>query len=261
MNTTQPTALITGASGGIGLELAKLFARDGYALVLAARSEEALKRLAGELETTHGTRTLIIPADLSDPAAPAQLFEETERAGITVDVLVNNAGFAVFGPFAEADAKDTMDMIQVNVNALTHLTRLYTPGMVARRGGRILNVASTAAFQPGPLMAVYFATKAFVLSFSEAIAHELKPSGVTVTALCPGPTKTGFEKRAKMEGSKLFQGRVMAAADAARAGYEALMKGEPLVIPGAGNRLLASSVRFMPRRLVPALVQKFQEKS
>lgn len=256
----QETVLITGASGGIGLELAKRFARDGSSLVLVARSEDALKRLASELESDYGIRAVWFAEDLSDPGAPARLYTRTEAAGLRIDVLVNNAGFAVYGPFAEADPAATLDMVQVNVNALTHLTRLYLPGMTARRKGAVLNVASTAAFQPGPLMAVYFATKAFVLSFSEAIAYELKGTGVTVTALCPGPTRTGFEKRAQMEGSKLFKGRVMEASEAAEAGYRALRKGDPLVIPGIGNRLMAWSVRLAPRRLVPALVKKIQEK-
>lgn len=254
------TVLITGASGGIGLELAQLFARDGHDLILTARSVDALQKLAEELERNGRSRVHVMAADLSDPKAPDDLYNRLSAAGLHVDVLVNNAGFGMYGPFAEADAADTMNMVQVNVNALTRLTRLFLPAMTARGSGRILNVASTAAFQPGPLMAVYFATKGYVLSFSEAIAYELEGTGVTVTVLCPGPTRTGFEARAKMKESKLFKRRVMDASAVAQEGYKALMKGTSLVIPGIDNKLMAGSVRFMPRKLVPPLVKRVQGK-
>ena len=182
----KETALITGASSGIGLDLARLFAKDGHDVVLVARSEGKLREIAAELERDFGMTAHVIVADLAKPDAPQTLVAQLP---VDVDVLVNNAGFGVLGPFVETDLAKELEMIQVNVVALTHLTKLLLPPMVARRRGRVLNVASTAAFQPGPLMAVYYATKAYVLSFSEAIADELRDSGVTVTALCPGPTE------------------------------------------------------------------------
>lgn len=257
----RKTALITGASGGIGLALARLFARDGYNLVLTARSEDALRRLASELEKAHGIQAHVISADLTDPQAPAALYERTRQSGIHVDVLVNNAGFATYGPFADADPKSELDMLEVNVSALTHLTRLFLPAMIERRSGKVLNVASTAAFQPGPLMAVYCASKAYVLSFSEAIANELKGTGVTVTALCPGATRTGFIARAEMEKSNLFRKGVMDVETVARAGYDALMKGRSFTIPGLANRFLAWSVRFMPRSVVPSVARRVMEQA
>ena len=250
MNTNRKRALITGASGGIGLDLARLLARDGYEVVLVARTENKLRALASELGGTY------IAADLADPDAPRAVFA---KAG-AVDVLVNNAGYGLFGPFAETHLRKEMEMIQVNVVALMQLTKLVLPRMIERRAGRILNVASTAAFQPGPLMAVYYATKAFVLSFSEAIADELRDSGVTVTALCPGPTETGFASAAKMEESRLFNmGKLMTSAEVARAGYDGMMQGKRIVIPGVRNKLLAQSIRVSPRRLVTAIVRKMQE--
>src|SRR5712691_8172351 len=200
----RKTALITGASFGIGQELAGIFAREGYNLVLVARTADKLRQLASELEKAHGTRSLILASDLAAPGAAAYIHDQTTRADITVDVLVNNAGFGQFGLFAENDLEECLQQIQLNVTTLTHLTRLYLPEMVARKSGRILNVASTAAFQPGPLMAVYYATKAYVLHFSEAIAEELRHSGVTVTALCPGPTETGFAAAADVGATRLF---------------------------------------------------------
>jgi hypothetical protein len=204
MSSSTNTALITGASFGIGLELARIFAREDYNLVLVARSADKLRQLASELEKAHGTRSLILAVDLTEPGAPAYVLDQTTRADIQVDVLVNNAGFGQYGLFAENDLEECLRQIQLNVTTLTHLTRLYLPAMIERakvgttterKSGGILNVASTAAFQPGPLMAVYFATKAYVLHFSEALANELNGSGVTVTALCPGATATEFHKR------------------------------------------------------------------
>src|ERR1051326_158513 len=203
----KETALITGASSGIGLDLARLFAKEGYDVV-----------------------------------------------------LVNNAGFGVTGPFVETDLANELEMIQVNIVALTELTKLLLGPMVARRRGRVLNVAATAAFQPGPLMAVYYATKAYVLSFSEAIADELRDSGVTVTALCPGPTETGFAAVADMTASRLFNvAKPMSSADVARAGYEGMKRGRRIVIPGVKNKLLTQSIRVSPRRMVTTIVRKLQE--
>ena len=229
--------------------------------MLVARSAGKLEELGRALEAEFKISTRVISADLSDPAAPARVFAQVESAGTDVEVLVNNAGYSVYGPFAETSWKEELNMIQLNVVALAGLTKLFLPSMVLRKSGRILNVASTAAFQPGPLMAVYYASKSFVLSFSEAIAEELVGTGVTVTALCPGPTKTGFQARAKMEESKLVKGKaIMGSDEVARIGYAALMKGKRVVIPGAKNRFLAQSVRFMPRNMVTRAVRKAQER-
>jgi uncharacterized protein len=260
---TKGTALITGASRGIGLELARLFARDGYDLVLVARSVDRLDRLGAELSARHGIRSRTVGADLASRDAPGAIAETLKQAAVQVDVLVNNAGYGTYGPFANSDAQAELDMLQVNVVALTHLTKLLLPAMLARRAGRILNVASTAAFQPGPLMAVYFASKAYVLSFSEALAEELSGTGVTITTLCPGPTLTGFQARAQMEGARLVTGNplMMDVATVARAGYQGLMKGKRLVIPGVGNKLLMESVRFAPRRVVTKISRFITERA
>jgi short-subunit dehydrogenase len=257
---SRPTALITGASSGIGLELSRLFAADGHRLVLVARDRGRLESLAGELRSRFGVESLILPRDLADPGAPASIFEELARAGVTVEVLVNNAGCGLLGRFWEGDPARELAMIQVNVAALTHLTRLALPSMVARREGKVLNVASTAAFQPGPLMAVYYATKAYVLSFSEALSKELSGRGVTVTALCPGPTETGFQKAAGMERSRLFRrGLVMDAAAVARAGYRGLLRGKRVVVPGFKNRCMAQAASWAPRPLVLWVSKRLQE--
>src|SRR3954447_6416423 len=219
----KETALITGASSGIGLDLARLFAKDGCDVVLVARSEGKLRELAAELERDCGVTAHVIALDLARPNAAEAL---VQRLPADVDVLVNNAGFGVAGPFVETDLAKELEMIQVNIVALTQLTKLLLPKMVARRRGRVLNVASTAAFQPGPLMAVYYATKAYVLSFSEAIADELRDSGVTVTALCPGPTETGFAAVAGMDQTRLFTlMKPMTSAEVAKKGYEAMKRG------------------------------------
>ena len=255
----RKTALITGASSGIGLELARIFARENHHLVLVARRADKLRQLAAELEKAHGTRSLILAVDLTEPGASAYVLDQTTRADVTVDVLVNNAGFGQYGPFAQSDLEECLRQIQLNVTTLTHLTRLYLPGMIERGSGRVLNVASTAAFQAGPLMAVYYATKAYVLHFSEAIANELQGSGVTVTCLCPGPTTTEFHKRANMMNSRLLQFGSMDARTVAEDGYRALMSGKPVVISGFKNWLLAQSVRFSPRQMVTAVARKLQE--
>jgi len=253
------TALITGASFGIGTELARIFAREGYNLVLVARTADKLRQIASELEKAHGTRSLILATDLTDPGSPAYVIDQTTRADIQVDVLVNNAGFGQYGFFAENDLEECLRQIQLNVTTLTHLTRLYLPGMIERKDGGVLNVASTAAFQPGPLMAVYFATKSYVLLFSEALANELNGTGVSVTCLCPGATATEFHKRANATGMRLLKFGSMDAHTVAEDGYRALMAGKPVVISGFKNWLLAQSVRFSPRRLVTAIARKTQE--
>jgi uncharacterized protein len=255
----RKTALITGASFGIGAEFARIFAREGYNLVLVARSADKLRQIASELEKAHGTRSLILAADLTDPGAPAYVIDQTTRADIQVDVLVNNAGFGQYGLFAQNDLEECLRQIQLNVTTLTHLTRLYLPGMIERKNGGILNVASTAAFQPGPLMAVYFATKSYVLLLSEALANELSGTGVSVTCLCPGATATEFHKRANATGMRLLKFGSMDAETVAEDGYRAFVAGRPVVISGFKNWLLAQSVRFSPRRLVTAIARKTQE--
>lgn len=254
----RPTALITGASGGIGADLADLFARDGYDVVLVARSEEKLRQLAERLQG-FGASAQVIVADLAKPDAAVDVVRQLHGE---VDALVNNAGFGIVGPFAETDGAKELEMIQVNIAALTHLTKLILPGMVARKRGRILNVASTAAFQPGPLMAVYYASKAYVLSFSEALAEELSGSGVTVTALCPGPTETGFAEAAAMTDTRLFSTSKPADSKAvARTGYEAMKRGKRVVIHGLRNGMMAQLVRVSPRSVVTKIVRRLQERA
>src|SRR5215813_6982885 len=248
----RETALITGASSGIGLDLARLMARD-FDLVLSARNQPTLEQIARELQQQHGNLVHVIPADLARPEAPEEIFSEIKRRGLRVDVLVNNAGFGSYGAFAETDLSTELQMIQVNITAMTHLTKLALPGMRERKRGRIMNVASIAGFLPGPLMAVYYATKAYVVSFSEAIANELKGSGITVTCLCPGPTATEFAARAAMEKSRLFMLGRMRSQDVARAGYRGMLRGKRLVIPGLMNKLVMQSVRFTPRKMVTAI--------
>jgi short-subunit dehydrogenase len=261
MTTNPQTVLITGASSGIGYELAKLFARDRHNLMLVARSADKLNQLASELQSQFGVTAKAIALDLSVAPAAKFLFDQLQREGIGVDILVNNAGFGAFGEFAQMPEAGILGQIHLNVTALTHLTRLFLPPMVARHSGRVMNVASTAAFQPGPLMAVYYATKAYVLSFSEAIANELRGSGVTVTCFCPGATNTNFAKRAGTESSRLFkQIGAMDAATAARDGYRGLMAGKTLVFSGAHNWLVAESVRFAPRKVVTAISRWVAEK-
>jgi short-subunit dehydrogenase len=248
----MPSVLITGASAGIGLELARVFAAAGYDLILTARDQVRLEKLAADLKPA---AVRVIAQDLSLAGAA----EEIHRLAPKVDVLVNNAGFGVYGKFADNSLSQELNMIQLNVAALVALTKLYLPGMIAARSGRIMNVASTAAFQPGPLMAIYFATKAFVLSFSEAIANELEGTGVTVTALCPGPTATEFQERGKMQDSGLVKGKkMMTARTVAEAGYQGLMAGKTIVIPGLQNKLMVESLRISPRSVVTKVVRRMQ---
>lgn len=243
------TALITGASGGIGLEIARVLAPD-HDLVLVARSAAKLEAVAEELG---GAR--VIAADLSDPSAVAKIAAEVPN----VDILVNNAGVGDFGEFAQADLDRTLGMIQLNVTSVTALARHYLPGMLERGSGRILNVASTASFLPGPLMAVYYATKAYVLSFSEAVAEEVRGTGVTVTALCPGPTGTGFQAAADMELSPLVANKKLpSATEVAAYGVKAMNNGDAVAVPGFMNKVMASSVRITPRPVIRRLVHKLQ---
>jgi uncharacterized protein len=255
------TALITGASGGIGYELAKLFARDHHNLVLVARSGDNLAQVAAELQA-HGVTVKTVALDLIQPPAPRFLFDQLQREGIAVDILVNNAGFGAFGDFAQMPEEQILGQISLNITALTQLTKLLLAPMIARRSGRIMNVASTAGFQPGPLMAVYYATKAYVISFSEAIANELRDSGVTVTCFCPGATNTDFAKRAGNDKSRLFkQLGAMSAEKVALDGYRAVMGGRTLAISGTQNWLLAQSIRFAPRKVITAISRWVSEKA
>lgn len=253
--TIRSTALITGGSSGIGLALARQFGAAGYQLVLVARDPARLDAQALALGMEVSVPITAIAKDLSRPAACAELVAELDRRDLTITALVNNAGVGVYGPFADSDAEGVAALIALNIGALTALTRLLLPGMLARRHGRILNVASTAAFQPGPLMAAYFASKAYVLSFSEAIQAELADSGVTVTCLCPGPTATGFAARARMGASRLFQHGVMGSDSVAAAGFRACIAGRRLVVPGLLNNLHVGMVRVSPRWLVSRVVR------
>lgn len=255
----RQTALVTGASGGIGLELARSLARQGFDLVLVARRKDELDKLAKELAADHGVDTTVIATDLGTLDAPEKLFASLK--GTPIDVLVNNAGFGTYGKFWEIENTRDLQQIQLNVAALVNLTKLFVKPMVERKRGRILNVASTAAFQPGPLMAVYYATKAFVLSFSEAIATELAGTGVTVTALCPGPTESGFQASAKMQESGLFKSLPVAdSKSVAEAGIAGLLKGKVIVVPGLVNKIGIQANRLTPRAVVRRLVKRMQSR-
>ena len=259
-NARRPVALITGASGGIGADLAELFARDGFDLVLVARSRDKLDDVGARLAAAHGIRSVSIEADLGEEGAAARIADETAAAGLDVDALVNNAGFGLYGAFAETDLAREREMIAVNVTALTELTKLFLPGMLARNRGWIMNVGSTASFQPGPLMAVYYATKAYVLSFSAALHRELAGTGVNVSALCPGPTATGFVDAAGMHKSKLFKRAVvMSSMDVAKLGYAALMRNRAVMVTGWMNRMTVTASKFSPRGIVTWVVMKMQE--
>lgn len=257
---TAGWAVVTGASSGIGLALAVVLAEHGHNLILVARSEDKLVQLGEDLTRAEGVQYKVIAADLARPRAPEEVVAQLSNLAAPVDVLVNNAGFGLYGPFAHGPLDAQLDMVQVNVVALTALTGLLLPSMVARRAGRILNVASTAAFQPGPMMAVYYATKAYVLSFSEALADELSGTGVTVTALCPGPTRSAFQVTARMQSARLVRMmRLPEARSVALAGYEGLMLARRIVIPGWTNRVGARLARIAPRPWVTAVVRKLHE--
>jgi len=249
------SVLVTGATSGIGYALAKLFARDGHDLVLVARSRERLEEIGKELGGPAGIAPKLIPKDLSRLRAAEEIFDELRRASIPIGVLVNCAGFGTYGPFVETDIAAEREMMELNMVALTELTKLAVRQMIRRGEGRILNVASTAAFQPGPRMSVYYATKAYVLSFSEALANELGGTGVTVSTLCPGPTRTGFGGRARMERARVYRTGVMDAAAVAEAGYRGLKKGRAVIVPGLRNKLMALAARLGPRRLVVAVAR------
>lgn len=255
------TALVTGASSGFGRELAKLFAADGFDVALVARTGAVLEELAQEVEERYGVATHVVPTDLSRPEAPAGLVAELGSRGVRVDALVNSAGFNQYGPFAESDERRLLDLVAVNMGALTHLTRLVLPGMIERRWGRIANLSSNAAFQPGPLMAAYYASKAYVLSLSIALAEEVRGTGVTVTALCPGPTATGFQAAAEMQDSKLVSGRPLPpASEVAAWGYRAIERGKPFAVQGLRWQGIAFATRLLPRTTAARMAMRAQER-
>jgi len=256
------TALITGASNGIGLELAKIHASKGGDLVLVARNKTILDELKDELENKFTIKVYTIGKDLSIPDAAKEVYEETTQQNIQIDYLINNAGFGDYGMFVETDWNKEQQMINLNITTLTHFTKLYLKDMVKRRSGKIMNVASTAAFQSGPTMSVYFATKAYVLSFSEAIDNEVRDKGVTVTTLCPGATESGFQAAAAMEESGLVKGKKLPTSkEVAEYGYAAMLKGKTVAIHGFMNWIMANSVRFVPRSLVVKITRKLQDKA
>lgn len=253
------TALITGASGGIGAELARLFAADGFSLVLAARSEEKLASLKAELEAAYGVRVFNLVQDLSESGSAARVVGFVKAKALTIDVLVNNAGFGDWGFFSESALEKQRKMMQLNMVTLTELTHYFLPDMLERKSGRILNVASVAGFMPGPKMAVYYASKAFVRSFTEALSVEVRTTGVTVTALCPGPVSTDFWNRAEAGDSSLFKHLAFAdAKNVARCGYKALQRGKVLAVPGVATKCFVLLFKLLPRAWVRALVYLIQ---
>ncbi len=262
MTANRKTALITGASGGIGEALARTLAQHGYDLILVARTISKLEALGAELSAKNGVQTTSISSDLSAFDASEKLIADLETRGLQVDVLVNNAGIGEYGEFVTGDPIKQQQMISLNILTLTMLTRHLLPKMLERKFGRVMNVASTAAFMPGPLMSVYYASKAYVLSFSEALAEELLGTGVTVTALCPGPTESDFQARAEMQESKLVQGKtLMTAREVAEQGVAALERGQRVVIPGIMNQIQAQASRFLPRAIVPGIIKNVQARS
>lgn len=256
----MPAALVTGASTGLGREFALLCAHEGYDLVLVARSQFRLELLADELRRNTGRNVLSIAKDLSGVSGPQAVYDEVDCAGFDIELLINNAGFGLLGRFWELDQSEQMRMIHLNIGALTELSRLLLPKFIERRRGTILNIASTAAFQPGPLMSVYYATKAYVVSFSEALHNEAKDYGVNVVCFCPGATRTEFQQRAGMDNSRLFtSSHVMDAPTVARLGMAAARSGKPLAIAGRMNALMAFLTRFAPIQFTASMARRFQE--
>lgn len=252
--------LLTGASSGIGFELAFVFARHQRNLILVARSEDKMLSLKKDLQQKYKVDVQVVPFDLAQPYSAQKLFDLVQTQKWSVDCLVNNAGFGDHGPFVESSPQKITEMVQLNITTLTDLTRLFLPIMIKNRFGQILNVASTAAFQPGPLMSVYYATKAYVLHFSEGIHEELKGSGVTVTALCPGPTTSGFQKAANLQDVPLFDRmKVPDSKSVAEYGYRAMQKGTVVAVHGFLNAILAASVSFIPRILARKMAMKLQQ--
>jgi uncharacterized protein len=257
----KKTALITGASNGIGLELAYIHAQKGGDLVLIARNLKRLEEIKIEIESKYKTKVHVIGKDLSIKDAALEVYKEIKSLYIEVEYLINNAGFGDFGMFIDTSWEKEEQMINLNITTLTQFTKLFLKDMVNKGHGKIMNVASTAAFQPGPTMAVYYATKAYVLHFSEAINNEVAKKGVTVTALCPGATESGFQSAADMQESKLVKGKKLPSSQqVAQYGYEAMIKGKSVAIHGIMNYLMANSVRFTPRNLVVKIARYIQDK-
>lgn len=254
-------ALITGASSGIGYDLCPLFAADKYDLIIVARNKSKLEEISRQLTQQYQIKVIPIAMDLSMVDSADLLCAEIKKQSIEIEVLVNNAGFGLLGKFAGGDYQRLSEMMSLNIVTLTKLTRLLVPEMIGRGSGKIMNVASTAGFQPGPSMAVYYASKAYVLSFSEALANELEGSGVTVTTLCPGPTATLFQEIAGAKNTQLFsKANMMSSMEVALAGYRGMLEGKSLVIPGFRNKFLVILVKILPRQWVIKFVQKIQEK-
>jgi short-subunit dehydrogenase len=243
-------ALVTGASSGIGYELAKLFAADGKNVVVVARSQDRLEKLKTEIENRSGTKVIVLPKDLSKPDAPQEIFSELEKKNINIDVLVNNAGFGLYGLFYQTELQEELKMIQVHVAAVVHLSNLFLKPMLENKSGWILNVGSGAGFAPFPLWSMYSASKSFVLIFSEALANELHGTGVSVTCLCPGPTDTRIWEKGNMQNCKLAKGKKMPASTVAQAGYDALKREKVIVVPGLKLGLAMQAYRILPRNVV-----------
>ncbi len=252
-------ALITGASSGIGYELSGVMAAQGYDLILVARRERLLQDRAAALAAEHGCAVTVIPEDLGTPGSAAALVAALREQRLNVDFLVNSAGFAANGPFVESNLNEQLQLMQVNMVSLTHLTHLLLPAMVKQGWGRILNIASIGAFLPGPLMATYFASKAYLVSFSRALWMELRGSGVSVTALVAGPTRTGFAQRARLEGTLAFRQHLMEPYEVAEEGYWAAMKGRQLAVAGFRNKLRMIPLRLVPQRILGHFAQKYHE--
>jgi len=254
-------ALITGATSGIGYEFSRVFAANGYNVVLVARNQPRLTEVVEALKNEFGIKAESIPQDLSDPQAPIKIYNELQQRSIQIDALVNNAGFNEYGPFCVTRQEHEQEMLQVNIASLTFLTKLLLPGMISRHHGKILNLGSIGSYGPGPLNAVYCATKAYVLSFSEALAEELQGTGVDVSVLCPGATDTEFAKRAQMENTNIFKGPVMDARTVAETGFKGLMQGKTIVIPGLRNRILVFMLRFTPRKTIVRMSKQMMSAS
>jgi uncharacterized protein len=258
-STTRPVALITGASSGIGKALATEFAKDGYDVVLAARGVAKMQALAQSLQAQYKITATVIAADLETDQGASKLYADVKALGLTISALANNAGYGGFGEFQKSKLGDELTMMQLNMNTIVVLSKLFMADLLATKG-KIINTASTAAFQPGPYMAVYYATKAFVLSFSEALASELEVTGVTVTALCPGPTASGFQDKADMNASALVKGKKLPTSEEVAAqGYKAMKQGKRVFIPGMMNWLMAQSPRFTPRNMVTSIVKQMSK--
>lgn len=255
---TNKTALVTGASGGLGYDLASVFAENGYNLVLVARNEEKMHHLANQARQMFGVSAMVIGKDLTRPEAPIEIARELEKRRIKIDVLVNNAGFGRLAPFAHAAETEQLGMLQLNITALAHLTRLFLPAMIRNGGGRILNIASTAGFQPGPYMASYYASKAFVISFSRALAEETRDHGITVSVLCPGPMATGFRQRAGIKQPALGTMADIDSRVVARSGFEGLMAGKTVIVPGVLNKIGTWAARFLPGNVVVRTLAQVQ---